>query len=61
MEVSGLGGESELQLQEYTTATAMSDLTHICDLVDQTHTLMDTMGTPLHVTDHTAVEYFKSY
>ena len=34
MEVPRLGVESELQLQlpAYTTATAMSDLKHICDL-----------------------------
>ena len=32
MEAPRLGGKSELQLQVYTTATAMPDLSHICDL-----------------------------
>ena len=32
MEVSRLGVESELQLLAYTTATAMWDLSSICDL-----------------------------
>ena len=32
MEVSRLGGESELQLPAYTTATAMWELSHSCDL-----------------------------
>ena len=32
MEVPRLGVESELQLQVYTTATAMQDLSHVCDL-----------------------------
>ena len=34
MEVTKLGVELELELQvpDYTTATAMSDLSHICDL-----------------------------
>ena len=32
MEVSGLGAESELQLPAYTTAIAMQNLSHICDL-----------------------------
>ena len=32
MEVPRLGDESELQLPAYTTATKMSDLSHICDL-----------------------------
>ena len=32
MEVPRLGGESELQPLAYTTATAMPDLTYICDL-----------------------------
>ena len=57
MEVPRLGVESELQLQAYTTATAMPDLSHICDLHqsswqcwilnplsqarDQAHVLMD--------------------
>ena len=60
MEVSRLGVESELQPPAYTTAIAMWDLSHICDLHhssqhhwipdplskarDQTHTLMDTSG-----------------
>ena len=58
MEVPGLGFELELQLQAYTTATAMSDLSCVCDLHcslwqcqilnapskarDRTHILMDT-------------------
>ena len=57
MEVPRLGVKSELQLLAYTTATAMQDLSHICDLHhssqqhqilnplsearDQTHILMD--------------------
>ena len=32
MEVPRLGVESELQLPTYTTARAMQDLSHICDL-----------------------------
>ena len=32
MEVPRLGVESELQLPSYTTATAMWDLSHFCDL-----------------------------
>ena len=32
MEVSKLGVESELQLSTYATATAMWDLSHVCDL-----------------------------
>ena len=32
MEASGLGIESELQLLAYTTATAMQDLSCVCDL-----------------------------
>ena len=32
MEVPRLGVESELQLLAYTTATAMQDPSHICDL-----------------------------
>ena len=32
MEVPKLRVQSELQLPEYTTATATSDLSHICDL-----------------------------
>ena len=32
MEVPGLGVESELQLPAYTTATAMQDLSCVCDL-----------------------------
>ena len=32
MEVRRLGVNSELQLPAYTTATAMQDLSHICDL-----------------------------
>ena len=32
MEIPRLGVKSELQLQAYTTATAMLDLSHICDL-----------------------------
>ena len=31
-EVPRLGVESDLQLPAYTTATAMRDLSHICDL-----------------------------
>ena len=56
MEISRLAVEWELQLPDYTTATAMPDLSHICDLHhsswqhqilnpliklrDQTHNLM---------------------
>ena len=59
MEVSGLGLKLELPLLAYATATAMWDLSHICDLMpqlrqhqilnplsearDQTHILTDTM------------------
>ena len=32
MEVSSLGVESELELLAYTTAIALPDLSHICDL-----------------------------
>ena len=32
MEVPKLGVESELQLLAYTTATAMPDLSHVCNL-----------------------------
>ena len=32
MEISGLGVESELQLQAYDTAMTIPDLSHICDL-----------------------------
>ena len=32
MEVPRLGIESELQLLAYATATAMSELSHVCDL-----------------------------
>ena len=32
MEVPRLGVELELELPAYTTATAMQDLSHICDL-----------------------------
>ena len=32
MEVPGLGVKSELQLLAYSIATAMPDLSHICDL-----------------------------
>ena len=58
MEVSSLDVKLELQLPAYTTATAMQDLSHVCDphhrsqqhrilnpLIearDQTHILMDT-------------------
>ena len=57
MEVPSLGIKSKLQLSTYATATAMPDLSHICDLChslwqcwifnalgwarDQTHVLMD--------------------
>ena len=59
MEVPRLGVKLELQLPGYTTATAMSDLSLICDLTpqgmpdpfnplskarNQTHVLMDTVG-----------------
>jgi len=62
MEFPGLGVKSELQLQVYATATAMQDLSHICNLHlslwqcqtlnppsearDQTHILMDIMSGP---------------
>ena len=58
MEVPRLGVRSELQLQAYTTATAMPDPSHVCDLChsswhhqilnplskarDRTHIFMDT-------------------
>ena len=58
MEVSKLGSESELKLQGYTTAPAMLDPSHICNLHyspqqpwilnplsearDRTHVLVDT-------------------
>ena len=58
-EVPRLGVESELKLPAYATATATSDLSHVCDLhhsshqcqildplseaKDQTHILMDDM------------------
>ena len=58
MEVSRLGVQSELQLPAYAIATAMQDLSHVCDLYhsswkcwflnpmskarDRKHTLMDT-------------------
>ena len=32
MEIPRLGVESDLQLLTYTTATAMQDLSHVCDL-----------------------------
>ena len=32
MEIPRLGIESELQLPAYVTATAMQDLSHVCDL-----------------------------
>ena len=60
MEAPRLGVKSELQLQAYTTATAMLDLSRICDLYhssrehwildplskarDQTHILMVKVG-----------------
>ena len=60
MEVPRPGAESELQLSAYATATAMQDLSHICDLYhssqqrqilhplskarDQIHILTDTVG-----------------
>ena len=59
MEVPRLGVKSKLHLPTYTAATAMADLSHICDLhhcsqqcwilnplreaSDGTHILMDTM------------------
>ena len=62
MEVPSLDDLSELQLWAYTTATAMWNLSHVCDLYhssqqcrllntlkkvsDQTHILMDT--SPIH-------------
>ena len=58
MAVPGLGVESELQLQAYTTALAMPDPSHICDLHrsfwqhplsearDRTCILMDTVSGP---------------
>ena len=66
MEVPRLGVKSELQLLAYatTTATAMQDPSHICDLhhssqqhwifnplsraMDQTHILMDTSQICVH-------------
>ena len=64
MEVPRIGVESELQLPAYTTATAMSGLSHFCKLqhsswhywilnplskaVDQTHILMDTSQVCYH-------------
>ena len=58
MDVPRLGIQSELQLPAHTTAAAMPDLSHVCDLHhslrqhqildtlskarDQTHVLMDT-------------------
>ena len=63
MEVPKLGVKSELQLLAYIPATAMLDLSSICDLHhslrqclilnplrearDQTHVLVDTMSDPL--------------
>ena len=60
MEIPQLGVESELQLLAYTTATAMPDPSHICDLhwslwqceilnplskvSNQTHSLLDTVS-----------------
>ena len=65
MEVPRLGVELELQLLAYTTATAMWDLSHVCDLHhsswqcqipdplskarDQTSNLMDPSGVLLTV------------
>ena len=62
MEVSGPAVKTELQLQAYTTATIMQDLSHICDLHhslwqhqslnplrearDRTHILMNTSWVP---------------
>ena len=64
VEVPGLGVESQLQLPTYTTATAMQDPSHVCDLHpssqqywilnrlikarDQTHVLMDTSQVCYH-------------
>ena len=64
MEVSGLGVKSELQLPACTPATAMQDLSRICDLHhnlgqprifnplsearDRTHLLMDTSQVHYH-------------
>ena len=39
MEVPSLGVKSELQLLAYATATAMPDLSHICDLTEAGATL----------------------
>ena len=49
MEVPRLGVESELQLPAYATATAMQDLSCMCNLHhskarDGTHTLTDTVS-----------------
>ena len=41
MEVPKLGVESELQLPASTAATAMPDLSHICEARDRTRNLMD--------------------
>ena len=40
MQVPGVGVESELQLQAYTTATATPDLSHICK------TMLQLVATP---------------
>ena len=64
MEVPKLGVEWELQLPTYTTATAVPDLSHDCDLhlssqqhqilnplseaKDQTRILVDTSRAPYH-------------
>ena len=64
MEVPGLGGDLELQLPAYTTATATWDPIHVCDLHlssrrrrilhplsearDRTGVLMDTSQIPYH-------------
>ena len=68
MEVPSLGVQSELQLPAYTTATAMQDLSHICDLHrhsqqrhilnplsqawDRTHILTDTSRQVLNPLSH---------
>ena len=46
MEVPGLELESELQLQAYVTATAMWDLSLICDLYHSLwqHYILDTLS-----------------
>ena len=44
MEVPRLGVELELQVLAYTTATAMGDPSHICDL----HTARGNTGSPTH-------------